>query len=64
MITLYSYPELFGVADNNPYGVKIFAFLKLCGLEFFRAGRAFFGGSRRRPQFKFLFCSSLERSQA
>jgi glutathione S-transferase len=32
MITLYSYPELFGVADNNPYGLKIFAFLKLCKL--------------------------------
>ncbi|HYB08155.1 MAG TPA: glutathione S-transferase C-terminal domain-containing protein [Alphaproteobacteria bacterium] len=34
MITLYSYPELFGVADNNPYGLKIFAFLKLCKLAF------------------------------
>ena len=34
MITLYSYPGLFGVADNNPYGLKIFAFLKLCNLEF------------------------------
>jgi glutathione S-transferase len=34
MITLYSYPVLFGVADNNPYGLKIFAFLKLSNLEF------------------------------
>jgi glutathione S-transferase len=34
MLTLFSYPELFGVADNNPYGLKIFAFLKLCGLPF------------------------------
>jgi glutathione S-transferase len=34
MITLYSYPELFAVADNNPYGLKIFAFLKLSKLEF------------------------------
>jgi hypothetical protein len=34
MITLYSYPELFGVADNNPYGLKIFAFLKLCRIPF------------------------------
>jgi glutathione S-transferase len=34
MITLYSYPGLFGVADNNPYGLKIFAFLKLCNLLF------------------------------
>jgi hypothetical protein len=25
MITLYSYPELFGVADNNGYGLKVFA---------------------------------------
>ena len=30
MITLYSYPGLFGVADNNPYG----AFLKFCNLPF------------------------------
>jgi glutathione S-transferase len=34
MITLYSYPGLFGVADNNPYGLKTFAFLKLCKLPF------------------------------
>jgi glutathione S-transferase len=34
MITLYSYPELFGVVDNNPYGLKIFAFLKLAKLQF------------------------------
>ena len=34
MITLYSYPELFGVADNNGYGLKVFAFLKLTGLPF------------------------------
>ena len=34
MITLYSYPELFGVADNNPYGLKTFAFLKLCNMAF------------------------------
>jgi glutathione S-transferase len=34
MITLYSYPELFGVADNNPYGLKIFAFLRLCRIPF------------------------------
>ena len=34
MITLYSYPELFGVADNNPYGLKIFSFLKLSNLPF------------------------------
>jgi glutathione S-transferase len=34
MLTLYSYPELFGVADNNGYGLKVFAFLKLTGLPF------------------------------
>ena len=34
MITLYSYPELFGVADNNGYGLKVFAFLRLTGLAF------------------------------
>lgn len=34
MITLYSYPELFGVADNNGYGLKVFAFLKLTHLPF------------------------------
>ena len=34
MITLYSYPELYGVADNNPYGLKVYAFLKLARLDF------------------------------
>jgi glutathione S-transferase len=34
MLTLYSYPELFGVADNNGYGLKVFAFLRLCNLPF------------------------------
>ena len=34
MLTLYSYPELFGVADNNGYGLKVFAFLKLAGVTF------------------------------
>jgi len=34
MITLYSYPSLFGVADNNGYGLKVFAFLRLTGLPF------------------------------
>jgi glutathione S-transferase len=33
-INLYSYPSLFGVADNNGYGLKIFAFLRLVGLPF------------------------------
>ena len=34
MITLYSYPELFGVADNNGYGLKVFAFLRLTNVPF------------------------------
>ena len=34
MLTLYSYPELFGVADNNGYGLKVYAFLKLTGVAF------------------------------
>ena len=33
-LTLYSYPTLFGVADNNAYGLKVFAFLKLAGVPF------------------------------
>ena len=34
MITLYSYPSLFGVADNNGYGLKVFAFMRLAGVPF------------------------------
>jgi len=34
MITLFSYPELFGVADNNGYGLKVFAFMRLAGVAF------------------------------
>ena len=34
MLTLYSYPKLFGVADNNGYGLKVYAFLKLTGVPF------------------------------
>jgi glutathione S-transferase len=34
MITLYSYPSLFGVADNNGYGLKVFAFMRLAGVAF------------------------------
>ena len=33
-ITLFSYPELYGLADNNPYGLKVFAFLRFCNLAF------------------------------
>jgi glutathione S-transferase len=34
MLTLFSYPELCGVADNNGYGLKVYAFLKLCEVPF------------------------------
>jgi len=34
MLTLFSYPELFGVADNNGYGLKVYAFLKLADIPF------------------------------
>jgi glutathione S-transferase len=34
MLTLYSYPSLFGVADNNGYGQKVYACLRLAGLPF------------------------------
>src|ERR1700721_3216674 len=34
MITLYSYPSLFGVADNNGYGLQVFAFLRLTAVPF------------------------------
>jgi glutathione S-transferase len=34
MLTLYSYPELSGVADNNGYGLKVFAFLRLNRMPF------------------------------
>lgn len=34
VITLFSYPRLFGVADNNGYGLKVFAFMKLAGVPF------------------------------
>ena len=37
VITLYSYPALFGVADNNGYGLKVFAFLRLAKLDFVHA---------------------------
>lgn len=31
---LYSYPELCGVADNNPFGLKVYAFMRLCEMAF------------------------------
>jgi glutathione S-transferase len=34
MLALHSYPDLFGVADNSPFGLKVYAFMRLCGMEF------------------------------
>ena len=34
MLTLHSYPGLFGVADNNPFGLKVFAAMRLGRLAF------------------------------
>ncbi len=53
MITLYSYPELFGVADNNPFGLKVFAFLKLAGLPF-RHEHIFDASSAPRGQLPYI----------
>jgi hypothetical protein len=39
MITLYSYPTLFGVVDNNSYGLKVFAFMRLADLPFAHEAR-------------------------
>jgi glutathione S-transferase len=34
VITLYSYPRLCGLTDNNGYGLKVYAFLRLAGIAF------------------------------
>ncbi len=34
MITLYSYPGLYGLADNNAFGLKVFALMRLAGMAF------------------------------
>ncbi|WP_222184138.1 glutathione S-transferase family protein [Geminicoccus harenae] len=33
-LTLFSYPQLFGLSDNNPYGLKVATFMQLCGVPF------------------------------
>ena len=33
-LTLVSYPELYGLPDSNSYGLKVYAFLRLCRLGF------------------------------
>ena len=34
MITLYSYPPMFGLPDNNPFGLKVDTFLRLTQIEY------------------------------
>lgn len=53
MITLYSYPQLFGVADNNGYGLKVFAFMRLAGLSF-RQEHIFDASSAPRGQLPYI----------
>jgi glutathione S-transferase len=53
MISLYSYPELFGVADNNGYGLKVFAFLRLSGVPF-RHEHIFDASSAPRGQLPYI----------
>jgi glutathione S-transferase len=53
MLTLYSYPTLFGVADNNGYGLKVYAFLKLAGVPF-RHEHIFDASSAPRGQLPYI----------
>jgi glutathione S-transferase len=53
MLTLYSYPSLFGVADNNGYGLKVYAFLKLTGV-LFRHEHIFDASRAPRGQLPFI----------
>jgi glutathione S-transferase len=53
MLTLYSYPTLFGVADNNGYGLKVFAFLRLTGVPF-RHEHVFDASSAPRAQLPYI----------
>src|SRR5262245_30804080 len=53
MLTPYSYPELFGVADNNGYGLKVFAFLRLAGVPF-RHEHIFDASSAPRGQLPYI----------
>src|SRR6476661_5069295 len=53
MLTLYSYPTLFGVADNNGYGLKTFAFLRLAGVPF-RHEHIFDASSAPRGQLPYI----------
>jgi hypothetical protein len=39
LITLYSYPSLFGVADNNGCGLRVFALLRLVAVKLQQFGK-------------------------
>ena len=53
MVTLYSYPRLYGVADNNGYGLKVYAFLRLAGVSF-RQEHVFDASSAPRSQLPYI----------
>ncbi len=53
MLTLFSYPGLFGVADNNPFGLKVYAFLKLSNIPF-RHEQIFDASTAPRGQLPYL----------
>ncbi len=53
MLTLYSYPTLFGVADNNAYGLRVFAFLRLAGVPF-RHEHVFDAAAAPRAQLPYI----------
>lgn len=53
MVTLYSYPRLFGVADNNGYGLKVYAFMRLAGVSF-RQEHVFDASSAPRGQLPYI----------
>jgi glutathione S-transferase len=53
MLTLYSYPELFGLPDNNPFGLKVYAFLRLAGVPF-RHAHIFDAAAAPRGQLPYI----------
>jgi len=53
MIVLYSYPGLFGLPDNNPFGLKVHAFLRLSRLPF-RQEQVFDASTAPRGQLPYI----------
>ena len=62
MVTLYSYPRLYGVADNNGYGLKVYAFLRLAGVSF-RQEHVFDASSAPRGQLPYIVDDENYRRQ-